>query len=121
MECGACCAAFRVSFYWTEADDAGGRVPAALTQPLPPHRACMTGTNSDTPLCAALEGEVGAGVRCAIYDNRPSTCREFMPHGENGEPNAFCTRARAKFGLPPLEFTKTPGIEHRVSGSGASR
>ena len=30
--CGACCAHFRVSFYWAEADDApGGFVPAALT------------------------------------------------------------------------------------------
>ncbi len=34
MTCGACCAYFRVSFYWAEADDAGGLVPSALTEPL---------------------------------------------------------------------------------------
>ncbi len=36
MTCGACCAYFRVSFYWAEADDAGGLVPSALTEPLTP-------------------------------------------------------------------------------------
>lgn len=36
MSCGACCAYFRVSFYWAEADDAGGSVPAQLTEPVTP-------------------------------------------------------------------------------------
>ena len=27
MTCGACCIFFRVSFYWSEADDAGGTIP----------------------------------------------------------------------------------------------
>ncbi|EDV84291.1 ferredoxin [Escherichia coli E22] len=31
MACGACCAFFSVSFYWAEAGDAGGTVPARLT------------------------------------------------------------------------------------------
>ena len=32
--CGACCAQFRVSFYWSESDaHPGGRVPASLTVP----------------------------------------------------------------------------------------
>ena len=39
MTCGACCAYFRVSFYWAEADDAGGPVPSALTEPLTPFAA----------------------------------------------------------------------------------
>jgi len=32
LSCGACCAAFRVSFYWREADggESGGAVPPAL-------------------------------------------------------------------------------------------
>ncbi|ENJ4382725.1 YkgJ family cysteine cluster protein, partial [Salmonella enterica] len=34
MTCGACCAYFRVSFYWAEGDDASGRVPASLTEPV---------------------------------------------------------------------------------------
>lgn len=45
MTCGACCAYFRVSFYWAEADDAGGTVPSALTEPLTPFLRCMSGTN----------------------------------------------------------------------------
>ncbi len=45
MTCGACCAYFRVSFYWAEADDAGGLVPSALTEPLTPFLRCMSGTN----------------------------------------------------------------------------
>lgn len=36
MTCGACCAYFRVSFYWAEGDDASGRVPASLTESITP-------------------------------------------------------------------------------------
>lgn len=36
MTCGACCAYFRVSFYWAEASDGGGTVPVDLTEPLTP-------------------------------------------------------------------------------------
>ena len=35
MTCGACCAFFRVSFYWAEGDDANGTVPASLTEQYP--------------------------------------------------------------------------------------
>ena len=84
MSCGACCAYFRVSFYWAEADDAGGSVPAQLTEPVTPFLRCMRGTN------------------CRIYEQRPSPCREFMMSGENDEANEACDRARAYYGLPPL-------------------
>lgn len=53
MTCGACCAYFRVSFYWAEADDAGGLVPSALTEPLTPFLRCMSGTNQRQSRCAA--------------------------------------------------------------------
>ncbi|MFP9227811.1 YkgJ family cysteine cluster protein [Pectobacterium cacticida] len=102
MHCGACCGFFRVSFYWAEADDGGGLVPSQLTEPLTPFLCCMVGTNSKKPRCQALEGRIGDAVRCAIYDNRPSPCREFMPSGENGQINEACDRARASYGLPPL-------------------
>lgn len=36
MSCGACCAFFRVSFYWAEGSDAGGCVPVELTEPVSP-------------------------------------------------------------------------------------
>ena len=104
LDCGACCASFRVSFYWTEAASAGGTVPDELIEPLPPHRVCMAGTHSNTPRCIALEGTVGQPVRCRIYAERSSTCREFRWHGEDGQPSEICTRARAIHGLPPLPF-----------------
>jgi Fe-S-cluster containining protein len=74
--CGACCAQFRVSFYWSESDaHPGGRVPAAFTVAVTPHRLAMRGTEGRSPRCAALEGEVGEPVRCTIYEQRPTPCR----------------------------------------------
>ncbi|PWC09635.1 zinc/iron-chelating domain-containing protein [Brenneria roseae subsp. americana] len=102
MRCGACCAYFRVSFYWAEADDGGGSVPSLLTEPLSPFLRCMEGTNSKKPYCAALAGKIGESVSCSIYADRPSPCREFMQSGENGQINDACDRARAHYGLPPL-------------------
>lgn len=102
LHCGACCAWFRVSFYWAEGDDAGGQVPASLTEPLTPFLRCMRGTNQKAPRCHALSGEVGSHVSCNIYHGRPSPCREFQMSGEQGQVNSACDRARAHFGLPPL-------------------
>ncbi|ELY4777267.1 YkgJ family cysteine cluster protein [Cronobacter turicensis] len=108
MTCGACCAYFRVSFYWAEADDAGGPVPAALTEPLTPFLRCMSGTNQKQCRCAALEGKPGEAVRCTVYENRPSPCREFAMSGEGGVVNEACNRARARYGLPPLPDNSLP-------------
>lgn len=102
MTCGACCAYFRVSFYWAEADDAGGVVPTQLTEPLTPFLRCMSGTNQRQSRCTALSGEIGESVHCTIYHQRPSPCREFAMSGEGGELNEACDRARARYGLPPL-------------------
>ena len=105
MECGACCASFRVSFYWGETDQSpNGLVPAHLTATISPHRVAMLGTDQAKPHCVALQGEVGKNVSCAIYPLRASTCREFTASGENGEHNPVCDRARANYGLPPLPF-----------------
>lgn len=103
LACGACCAHFRVSFYWTEADDApGGHVPAALTEHVQQHLRCMRGTNGAPRRCVALQGEIGRAVHCAIYAQRPSPCREFEPWRDDGAPNADCQRLRAARSLPPL-------------------
>ncbi|MBN1562214.1 MAG: YkgJ family cysteine cluster protein [Anaerolineae bacterium] len=109
LTCGACCAYFRVSFYWGEADpDQGGTIPPDLTEDLTPFRRCMRGTNQQPPRCAALLGEIGSAVRCTIYENRPSPCREFgidwTAEGLRFTPEdlARCTHARAAWGLPPL-------------------
>ncbi len=95
QHCGACCATFRVSFYWAEADDApGGTVPVGLTEPVGPHHRCMQGTASKPVRCVALSGELGQQVGCRIYAQRSSTCREVMPG------DAQCLKARAQHGLP---------------------
>lgn len=95
QRCGACCASFRVSFYWAEADDApGGTVPVALTVPVSPHLRCMQGTASKPVRCVALQGEVGHAVACGIYALRSSTCRSVEPG------DAQCCKARAACALP---------------------
>lgn len=95
QRCGACCAHFRVSFYWGEVDEApGGWVPIALTQTLTPLTRCMQGTWHASPRCVSLAGDIGQQVGCQIYAQRPSVCREVMA----GDPQ--CLRARRAHGLP---------------------
>jgi len=95
LDCGACCAHFRVSFYWSEAATNG--LPASLTEQISPFFACMAGTNNPAaPRCAALSGTVGEQVACTVYAQRPSACKEV----EAGDDK--CERARARYGLKPL-------------------
>ncbi len=103
LSCGACCAHFRVSLHWSEAEpELGGRVPIALTETFGPHQRSMRGTWAKQPHCIALEGVVGEGVRCTIYDARPNACRDLRMSWEGGGPNPQCDQARAAYGLPPL-------------------
>lgn len=105
LNCGACCATFRVSFYWGETDAAPeGIIPSHLTEQVNHYYSCMQGTNQPSPRCVALLGNIGEGVRCNIYEKRSSACREFSYHGENGQASPICQRARAVHGLPPLPF-----------------
>ena len=92
QQCGACCAAFRVSFYWSEAS----ALPASHIEQVSPLMACMAGTNRVAPHCAGLAGVVGEAVRCTVYDQRPPPCREVTPGDDK------CLRARARHGLAPL-------------------
>jgi Fe-S-cluster containining protein len=103
LACGACCAFYRASFYWAEADDASpDGVPAGMTRRLTDHRRSMLGMDGSSPRCIALVGEIGRDVHCSIYERRSSVCRAFEPSWENGSPNERCDRARAAWGLPPL-------------------
>ena len=100
MTCGACCACFRVSFYWAEADEAeGGTIPAAMAVRLNDFRWAMLGTEKRQKRCVALQGQIGKHVSCGIYDRRPSQCREFRVSWEDGIRNAMCDRARATYGM----------------------
>ncbi|HSR35101.1 MAG TPA: YkgJ family cysteine cluster protein [Anaerolineae bacterium] len=101
--CGACCASFRVSFYWAEASDVDeASVPESLTCQVAPLLCAMKGTDQPHPFCAALLGIVGIKTRCRIYEQRPSVCREFVCSGLDGKPNPRCDHAREIWGLPPL-------------------
>jgi uncharacterized protein len=102
LRCGACCAAYRVSFYWAEAQDGGGTVPVDLTTQVAPHLRAMIGTATRPPRCVALRGAVGLTTHCAIYEARPSPCREFAASWDHGAHEPRCDQARARHGLRPL-------------------
>ena len=63
----------------------------------------MRGTFARAPRCIALRGDIGAANACAIYDNRPSPCRELQPAWEHGTASPQCDRARARHGLASLQ------------------
>ncbi len=94
--CGACCAAFRVSFHRAELDEEpGGFVPSGLADPETASIMRLRGTDYSPPRCVALVGQLGRDARCGIYEWRPGPCREFEAGSE------ACARARARHGLPP--------------------
>jgi uncharacterized protein len=109
IQCGACCAFFRVSFYWEESSSADPEgVPAEMTEEVSEFLQCMKGTNQPHPRCIALQGVIGEKVDCAIYARRSSACRDFGLHCENGklfmdsENLIRCNEARKVWNLPPL-------------------
>ncbi|MFI4939666.1 MAG: YkgJ family cysteine cluster protein [Burkholderiales bacterium] len=104
LSCGACCAHFRVSFYFGElAGQPGGWVPVELTAKVNDFYAAMKDAESCKGRCVALRGEIGeAGVSCSIYPNRPTPCREFEAWEKDGTPNPDCQRLREQRGLPAL-------------------
>ena len=106
--CGACCAFFRVSFHWSETLEVSHKVPEELTLQLNPYINVMKGTESLTPRCISLEGEVGGKNRCTIYENRPQPCRSFSASYEDGTNHESCDRARASKGLSPLTAEDWP-------------
>ena len=95
LRCGACCATYRVSFYWAEAAELG--LPDSLVEKVSPWHACMSGTGQSEPRCRALDGAIGKSVSCRVYSLRPSPCRELQPGDEK------CNRARIRHGLALLD------------------
>lgn len=100
--CGACCAFFRVSFFWGECQSSGGTVPDDTVEVVTPSLVAMIGTSQSNPRCEKLAGDIGDDVRCTMYEQRSSSCRDFDASWENGVHNPRCDDARAKHGLPPL-------------------
>lgn len=104
LKCGACCAAFRVSFHIKETLKGGlWQAPITMTEEGGGTWSSMKGTNhKHRPACAALEGTIGKNVGCTIYENRPSPCRNFLASFEDGVHRPRCDEARTKHGLTPL-------------------
>ena len=96
LNCGACCASFRVDFSAYELESEGGRVPDGLAVQVMPGTCRMRGTDHASPRCSALTGTIGQRAACGIYEWRPSPCHE-LERGSDG-----CQRARRRHGLPPL-------------------
>ncbi len=117
QKCGACCASYRVSFYWLEAEpDVENAVPIEWTEEVNLRFRCMKGTNKKHhPHCAALSGRVGQKVGCEIYSNRPSPCRNFKASFEDGYHQPRCDEARAKHGLKPLTKYDWPAADTNPS------
>ena len=112
LTCGACCAFFRVSFHWSEADPAlGGTIPFELTEPLRIHERAMRGTSQANPRCIALDAEIGCNSRCTIHDRRPSVCALVPASWEFGAASAQCDKARVAHGLPVLLPANWIGVD----------
>lgn len=101
LSCGACCAYFRVSFYWSE----GEQMPEEYVEALTPVYSCMKGTNQKHPRCIALQGEVGQSVSCGMYELRSSSCKEVQIA------DAQCNKARRAHGMIPLIEIELPDIQ----------
>lgn len=101
VKCGACCAVYRVSFHWMETHEDSFHVPVEMTSKLNAHLLALK-KHSGNMRCLALEGKIGTSVRCKIYDNRPSPCRNFKASYEDGTHNQRCDDSRKAMGLLPL-------------------
>ena len=105
QDCGACCAKWRVEFYWREAEprDSDHPVPMALVEDLNDRMRGMKGTTvKHRPRCVALDGRIGESVGCRIYSHRPTPCRAFEASYEDGTRRPRCDEARLAHGLRPL-------------------
>ena len=105
ITCGACCAFYKASFYWAEADDMiPDGVPCELTEKSDHYCLVMKGTNHANPRCIALVGDIGKSVFCSIYNRRSSTCKNFEPFWENALIGSRCDKARIAWGLKSLKI-----------------
>lgn len=96
MACGACCATYRVSFYWSEGEALG--IPEAMTDKVNDFYSCMKGTNQPKTYCMALGGKIGKQVACQIYPIRPGACHTVNVGDEQ------CRKARQRHGITNALF-----------------
>lgn len=90
MQCGACCAYFRVSFYHGETDSTGGVVPAEMTEKVNDFMACMKGTDQKSPRCINLQGK------------SVSVWRAALTHNARRHAVSLISRGSAVYTMPPV-------------------
>lgn len=114
LQCGACCAYYRVSFDSTEISAGSLEVPANFALALTADESVMKGTHVlENTRCIALKGKVGEDANCSIYQNRPSPCRKFEASFSYGVKEPRCDEARAAHALPPLTLRDYDGIRNQ--------
>src|SRR5690606_8910932 len=105
LSCGACCAYFRVSFYWAE----GIHMPEHYTEPVTAVYSCMAGTNQTNPRCSALDGPIRQQVSCGMYELRSASCEEVQIADDQ------CNKARVARNMLPFAQTATDEADNDVS------
>ena len=91
LSCGACCAYFRVSFYWAE-----GFPCLSTILNLSPRSIHAWREPIKNPRCIALEGSIGEQVSCGMYELRSSSCKEVQIA------DAQCNKARMAHNMIPF-------------------
>lgn len=84
QSCGACCSGLGVDVYGD--DD----VPDKFVKN---DRLFGPSMRERKGCCICLKGKIGVRVRCSIYDQRPTVCREFQPGSQQ------CLDSRKRNGL----------------------
>lgn len=101
LSCGACCAHFRISLHWSEAEPSLGGRACGTDRALRRQRDAPVPRRCD----ASRQGQVGVDAPCAIYADRPQVLR---PRRSTVRPARGAT-GRAAHGLRPLAPPDWPG------------
>ena len=94
IECGACCAYFRVEFDKNKNKQVPEQKIVFFRR-----KNYMQGTERFKGRCSSLNGEIGKECKCDIYQNRPDVCDLFPVWLEDGRQNPRCIKAREFHGL----------------------
>lgn len=94
IECGACCAYFKVGF-----KRANNQQVPWQTIKIVRGESFMEGAEIFKGRCNQLTGDIGKHCLCSIYENRPDVCDLFSVWLPNGKQNPRCIKAREFHGL----------------------
>lgn len=116
IECGACCATYRVSFERSEWESYTPQRRRLLQEWIKDlggkYLGMKCGASKHRPCCQALNGKVGKSASCEVYELRPSPCRNFRASFDDGLTKQLrCDEARRAHGLRALTPFDWPSVE----------